>query len=100
MKSLKNNSYWDKVSTIADGITSLTNEWLIPHEIDDVDLLHLLGDNKEKVVSGFSLLTMAMLKTAEIHGVSESETTADIWNLMLAEDNHESDSKSSVSRPN
>ena len=100
MNSLKNNDYWNKVSIIADGVTSLTNEWLIPHEIDDVDLLHLLGDNKEKVVSGFSLLDLAMLKTAEVHGVSESEMAADIWNLMTAEDNHESNSKSSVSRPN
>ena len=100
MKSPKTHLYWKQVSLIAEGVMSLTNDWLIPHEIDDVDLLHRLGDDKEKVVDGFGLLELAMLKTSEVHGVSESEATADIWNLMTVEDDHGTDSKGSVSRPN
>lgn len=100
MNSNKTNHYWEQVDSIATEAVRLSDEWLIPHNIDDVDLLHRLGDNKEKVVHSFTLLELAMKHVTNTHGVSESEVTADIWNLMTTEDNHESDSKRSVSRPN
>jgi hypothetical protein len=99
MKSPKNTLYWTQVSSIAEEVLRATNEWLVPHDIDDVDLLHRLGDDKESVVNHFSMLQLAMLKAAEIHGVSESETTADIWNLMTQEYADDITSNSTLPKP-
>ena len=98
MKSLKNNLYWKQVGSIADEVMSLTNNWLVPHKIDDVELLHRLGEDEKDVVNHFNMLQLAMMKAAEIHGVSESETTADIWNLMTQGNKHESISDSKLPR--
>ena len=98
MNSLKNNLYWKQVGSIADEVMSVTKEWLVPHDIDHVDLLHRLGDDEKDVVNHFNMLQLAMLKAAEIHGVSESETTADIWNLMTQVDKHDSSDNSTLSQ--
>lgn len=97
MNSNKTSQYWEQVDSIAAEVIRLSDEWLVPHNIDDVDLLHRLGDNKEKVVHSFTLLELAMKHVTRTHSVSESETTADIWNLMTQVQNDESDSKSSLS---
>lgn len=97
MNSNKTSQYWEKVDSIATEAVRLSDEWLVPHNIDDVDLLHRLGDNKEKVVQSFTLLELAMKHVTNTHGLSEAETTADIWNLMSQVQNDESNSKSSLS---
>jgi len=97
MNSNKTSQYWEQVDSIASEVVRLSDEWLVPHNIDSVDLLHRLGDNKEKVVRSFVLLELAMKHVVNTHGVSETETTADIWNLMTQEQDYESGNKNSLS---
>lgn len=97
MKSTKTSQYWEQVDSIATEVIRLSEEWLVPHKIDDVDLLHRLGDDKDQVIHSFILLELAMKHVGSTHGISEAEATADIWNLMNREFANDLTSKSSLS---
>lgn len=95
---MKCELYWKKIDELFTKVIELSEEWLIPLEIEEFDDLHKLGKNRVIVEKKFALLDIAAERTAEYHDISKRDVENDVW-LFILQRLHENGSSDYDSLP-